>query len=188
MSDEFTNIGNTAYNTYEKMPLFGYKCVEHLLNNNETIWKLLKYPTPDAWEKANLSSADKRLLIYNGQEQMENYNIFFDSGQSDAWTKQSTFLRIYPWEIYPNNRTVGIVIMCFEVFSHYLINHLSNYTTRTDSIVQQLIEEFNGFQLGDVGRLEFDNKMGSITQRVIGSGQSPYKGKYILMGTKSGAI
>ena len=181
------DIGAGSYNTYSKFPLFGYKCIQHLLDNNELIFKLLKYTDPDAWDKANLSTAQKIDMIYQGQEDMENFNIFLDGGQSDAWTKESTVLRIYPWEIYPNNRTIGTISMVFEVFSHYKINHLSNYTTRIDTIIQQIIEEFNGFNIGDVGRLEFDNRMGSITQKMTERGQSPYKGKYVLMSTKSGA-
>lgn len=181
------DIGVGSYNTYSKFPLFSYTCIQHLLNNNELIFKLLKYNDADAWDETNLTTAEKIALIYKGQEDMENYNIFMDGGQSDAWTKESTVLRIYPWEIYPNNRTVGTICMAFEVFSHYKINHLSNYTTRIDTIIQQLIEEFNGFNIGDIGKLEFDNRMGSISQRMTERGQTPYKGKYILMSTKSGA-
>jgi hypothetical protein len=188
MTTEFYNIGAGSYNTYDKFPLFSYTCISHLLSVNELIWKLLYYNDPDAWNKGNLSAAQKGAMIYNGAEDMEEYHVFMDGGQSDAWTRESTVLRIYPWEIYPNNRTIGTVCIAFEVFSHYKLNHLSNYSTRIDTIVQQIIKEFNGFMLGDLGRLEFDNKMGSITQRMTQSGQSPYKGKYLLMSTKSGAV
>ena len=108
-----------------------------------------------------------------------------DSGQSDAWTAESTVLCIYPMDIDPLNRTIGVVTMAFEVYSHYKINHLSNYTTRIDTIIQQLIYEFNGFNLGEVGRLEFDNRMGGLAQKMTSKGVTPYKGKYILMSTKS---
>jgi hypothetical protein len=186
MTGEFDNIGSTAYNKYTNLPNFSYICIKHLLDENELIFKLLKYNTPDAWNKSDLSSDEKRALIYQGQSPMEDYHIFMDNGQSDAWTKQTTVLRIYPYEIYPNNRTIGTIVMCFEVFSHYLINHLSNYTVRVDSICQQLIDEFNGFNLGEVGRLEFNNRMGSISLRLNATGQVPYSGKYVLMSTKSG--
>jgi len=56
--------------------------------------------------------------------------------------------------------------MAFEVYSHYKINHLSNYTTRIDTIIQQLIYEFNGFNL-ESGRLEFDNRMGGLVQKIL---------------------
>jgi hypothetical protein len=186
MTNEFDNIGAGSYNLYTNLPHFSYICIKHLLAENELIFKLLKYNTPDAWSKTNLSASEKAALIYQGQNQMENYHIFMDNGQSDAWTKETSVLRIYPWEAYPNNRTIGLVTMCFEVYSHYLINHLDNYTTRVDTIVQQLIEEFNGFNMGEVGRLEFNNRMGSISLKALGSGQVPYSGKYILMSTKSG--
>jgi hypothetical protein len=186
MSNEFDNIGSTSYNKYTNLPLYSYICIKKLLAENELIFKLLKYNTSDAWNKTNLSAAEKKALIYQGQNKMEDYNIFMDNGQSDAWTKQTTILRIYPYEIYPKNRTIGLVTMCFEVFSHYLVNHLSNYTTRVDSICQQLIDEFNGFNMGEIGRLEFNNRMGSISLKMNKDGQVPYSGKYILMSTNSG--
>lgn len=185
MTTEFDNIGSTAYNKYQGLPLLAYTCITHLLTSNELIFKLLYYNDPDAWNKSNLSTAAKASLIFQGQESMESYHIFMDSGQSDAWTTESTVLCIYPYDINPMNRTVGVITMAFEVYSHYKINHLSNYTTRIDTIIQQLIKEFNGFNLGEVGRLEFDNRMGGISQKVTATGTVPYKGKYILMGTKS---
>jgi hypothetical protein len=183
---EFDNIGSTAYNQYKGLPLLSYACISHLLDVNETIFKLLYYNTPDAWDKSNLSDADKRGIIYKGQEQMEDYRIFQDSGQSDAWTKQTTALCIYPCDIDPTNRSIGTISICFEVYSHYLINHLSNYTTRIDVIIQQLIKEFNGYNLGEIGRLEFNRRMGGIPQRMTEKGVTPYKGKYIILSTKSG--
>jgi hypothetical protein len=186
MANEFDNIGSTAYNQYKGFPLLGYTCVTHLLSVNETIFKLLYYTDPDAWNKSNLSTTQKTGLIYQGQEQMEDYHIFFDAGQSDAWTKESTSLRIYPYDISPQNRTIGVISMAFEVYSHYRINHLSNYATRTDTIIQQLIEEFNGFDLGEVGKLQFNRGMGGIAQKMTSTGQTPYKGKYLIMSTKSG--
>ena len=185
MTNEFDNIGSTAYNKYQGLPLLAYTCISHLLDVNETIFKLLYYTDPDAWSKSNLSAAVKASLIFQGQERMEDFHIFMDSGQSDAWTTESTVLCIYPYDINPLNRTIGVTTLAFEVYSHYKINHLSNYTTRIDTIIQQLIYEFNGFNLGEVGRLEFDNRMGGISQKVTSTGTVPYKGKYILMGTKS---
>ena len=183
--NEFDNIGSEAYNQYKGFPLLAYTCISHLLDVNETIFKLLYYSTPDAWDKSDLSDATKRGMIYRGQEGMEDYRIFQDSGQSDAWTKQTTALCIYPISIDPTNRSIGITSMCFEVYSHYLINHLSNYTTRIDAILQQLIEVFNGYNLGEAGRLEFNQHMGGISQRMTEKGVAPYKGKYIILSTKS---
>ena len=186
MTTEFDNIGNGSYNLYTGLPLLPYLCIKHLLDDNELIFKLLYYNTSDAWDESNLSLSQKTGMIYQGKELMEDYNIFVDSGQSDAWTKQKTILCIYPISIDPQNRSVGTISLCFEVYSHFLINQLTNYTTRIDSIIQQLIKEFNGYNLGEVGRLEFNRSMGGIPQRLTEKGVSPYKGKYIILSTKSG--
>ena len=89
---------------------------------------------------------------------IENYNVFLDFVMDDAVDKEATYLRIYPAQVYPQNRTVGICGVNFEVFSHSKIDHLSNYTTRIDTIVAALIETLNGQDIGTIGSLYFDAK------------------------------
>jgi len=171
---------NTTYANYEQLSNYSYDCIKYLMNENELIWKLLKYPTPDAWNETDLTFEEKSALIYGGQEDTTDFRVFLDPGQPDAWVHEDTILRIYPYGLVGSNRTYGRCTMIFEVFSHYKINHLSNYKTRVDTITQQLLEVFNGSDIGGIGKLFFD-ALASRDDRLLVAGQVPFKGKSILM-------
>lgn len=172
-----------AYSNYTGMEKLSYRILEHLMSNPEAeiIWKLLKYNDADAWKKPNLTKKEKSALIYNGMSSQDNFNVFFDSFMDEATNKEKSFLRIYPSSILPIKRTYGVCCINLEVFVHSQINHLSNYTTRLDTIIQKLIEVLNGVDVEGVGVLYFD---ASITTycRLLTTGEKPYKGKVLTMG------
>lgn len=172
-----------AYASYNIMPEISYKIIEHLMTNPkaEIIWKLLKYNDADAWSKPDLTKKEKAAMIYNGIDKQDNYNIFLDYFMDESTNKEKSFLRIYPASVFPTTRTYGICCINLEVFIHSQINHLSNYTTRLDTIIQKLLEVLNGCDINGVGVLYFD---ASITtyNRIITTGEKPYKGKIITMG------
>lgn len=172
------------YSTFSAMVNFPYECISALMVESELVWKLLKYDTSDAWNRPNLSSSEKRALIYSGQDDTSLFRVFMDEGQPDVLTKEMTVLRIANYSIMPDNRIVGTVNIIAEVYSHYKLNHLSNYTVRTDAIMGELIRVFNGRNVGGIGRLFFD-KMGSPSTRLENGGQLPFKGKWMIMSNKS---
>jgi hypothetical protein len=180
------NVGSDAYGKFQDFNQLSYNCISYLMNNNEMIWKLLKYDTSDAWDKTNLTSAEKAALIYNGQEDGSTYKVFMDSGIPDVWTTQGSIIRISPCNAFAKNRTVGIMAMCFEAYSHYRINTLSNYTTRVDTMIQQFIDVFNGtIELGGIGRLFFD-ALRDQEDKLSEGGKIPFKGKRIYMSVNTG--
>ena len=173
----------SAYATYGPMPNISYKIMEYLMTNPEAeiIWKLLKYTDVDAWKKPNLTREEKAKMIYNGSTPQDDCNVLLDFFMDEATNKEKSFLRIYPSNIYPTNRTIGICCVNMEVFIHSQINHLSNYTTRLDTIIQKLIEILNGADVGGVGVLYFDYDITTYC-RVVTTGEKPYKGKVLTMG------
>lgn len=180
-------VGEEGYNKYFRLAKLSYDCITYLMDNNELIWKLLKYNDPDAWKKADLTHAQKADLIYKGQEDATLSRVFLNVGQPDVWTSEDCIIRISPYQIDPDNRTVGNVSMAFEVFAHNKIDHLSNYQTRTATIAQQFLEVFNGAQLegNGISRIYFD-RLGNQNDRLLQGGQIPYKGYWILMSIKLG--
>lgn len=172
-----------AYATYDVMPTLSYNIIEHLMTNPnaEIIWKLLKYNDSDAWEKPNLTRDEKAKMIYNGMDGQDNFNVYLDYFMDEATNKEKSFLRIYPAAVYPTTRTYGICCVNLEVLVHSQINHLSDYTTRLDTIIQALIKVLNGVEVNGVGVLYFD--MGANRySRIATIGEKPYKGKVITMG------
>jgi len=176
----------SGYATYEDFDNFSYTAIKYLMDNNETVWKLLKYTTPDAWDKPDLTVDEKASLIYNGSEDGTKYRIFMDDGLPDVQTREDCILRISPFSLKPENRTIGTLYMRFEVYSHWKINHLSNYKTRVDMISKNILGLFNGAEIGGLGRLTFNALQSAASQaRMETSGQIPFKGKVFFFGNKS---
>jgi hypothetical protein len=179
------NINSGSYAQFENLDQFSYNCVKYLMEQDEVIWKLLYYKTPDAWSKANLSQSEKASLIYDGSDNTAPFSVFMDIGSPDVVSNEASIIRISPYSITPENRTVATVAIMFEVYCHYKLNHLSNYTVRTDVIMKRFIQVFNGAHIGGLGRLFFD-RMASDYPRMDLAGQLPYRGKWLIMATKSG--
>lgn len=173
-----------AYNKYPNLPLYSYNCIKHLIEKNEEIWKLLFYNESDAWKKTSLTPIQKKEMIYKGEPDETLFRVFLDEGQINAWINEVSVLRIFPYSIFPENRTVGTVTMAFDIYSHYRINHLSNYQTRVDTMSQIILDVFNGAIIDGIGQLFF-NVMGNKENRDYPSGQIPYKGKRITLSTKA---
>jgi hypothetical protein len=170
-----------SYNKYENLPLLSYNCIKYMMAS-DLIWRLLKYNDKDAYkidaDHPNLTTAQKGTLIYNGSAEVKNFRIFSDFGQDASWTEEVTILRITPVEIIPRNHIYGNVTIAMEIYTHYLINQLSNYQTRLNMISQQLIEIFNGQEIGGIGVLYFDARSGGRSRMGIG-GETPFKGNIL---------
>lgn len=177
-------IGLEAYNNFSQFSKLSYNCISTLMNRSELVWKLLKYTSPDAWNKPDLTQEEKAALIYSGQEDSSKYHVFMDGKQPDVLMEEVCLLRIMPSYAYGINRTVGIIRVTMEVFAHYKINHLSNYTTRTDAITQELLSIFNGIDVGGLGLMAFTEMMDE-SARLFEAGQIPFGGKQIIFTTYS---
>ena len=173
-----------SYNKFELYPLMAYNCIDYLVNNNESIFKLLYYTDAEAWKSdslhPDLTRSQKINLIYAGQPDETKYRIFLDFGMDNPWTVQACLIRISPAELHPTNHIRGNVSMVFEVYSHFAMDHLSNFTTRIDSVTQQFLEVFNGREVGGLGRLYFDARATNRCRTLL-SGKIPFKGKTTIM-------
>ncbi len=185
------NISKGSYAQFNDYDIFPYRCVKYLIDNDEVIWKLLKYNSPDAWEQSDLSYDEKISMIYNGSDNAVKFRVFMDRGQPEVNTFENCQIRIANYSIFPENRVVATSSMVFEVYTHYHINHLSNYKTRSDMIMKRFLQVFNGATIpkddeggGAIGKLFFD-RLGSESNRQELGGQLPYSGKWLIMSTKS---
>jgi hypothetical protein len=174
----------SEFNKYENLPVLSYNCISYMIDNNDLIWRLLKYNDRDAWRldanHLNLTKEEKGSLVYAGQEDDTSFRIFMDIGNDNAWTHECCFLRITPLSLVPSSYVLGRVTMSFEIYCHYKINTLSNYQTRLNIISQQLLECFNGQEVGGLGKMFFDYKS-STRSRMQLIGKIPYKGNAIIM-------
>ena len=172
------------YNKFIDLPSISYNCIKYLMDNNELVWKLLKYDDKDAWKNdvthPNLTKAQKGALIYDGSPNETDFRVFMDVGMDDPWTEQACVIRITPARLTPTSYVYGQVNMLFEVYAHYKVNTMSNYSTRLTTISQQFIEVFNGAEIGGLGRLFFDMKA-SPENRLTINGRTPMRGNALIM-------
>lgn len=177
------DVGLDAYASYDVLDNVSYLCISHLIDNDDVVWKLLHYRTPDAWSKPNLTAEMKRSLIYKGEDDSSSFRVFLDSGSPDAIVAEECIIRISPHSLFPENRTVGTINILFEVYSNFHINTLSNYKTRMDMIMKRFIQVFNGTNIMGIGKLHFD-RMGSYSDRAEYVGQIPIRGRWLIMSNK----
>lgn len=177
-------IGLEAYNDFKQFSTLSYNCISTLMTGSELVWKLLKYTAPDAWNKPDLTLEEKAALVYAGQEDSSKYRVFMDGKQPDVLMDEIAMVRIMPSYAYGINRTVGVIRVTMEVFAHYKINHLTNYTTRVDAIAQELLGIFNGVNVGGLGLMAFSEMMDE-SARLFQAGQIPFGGKQMIFTTYS---
>lgn len=179
------NVGEGSYALYDGFDSISENCISYLMTHDEIIWKLLKYRTPDAWDKPDLTQQEKAALIYDGSDNSSDFNVFMDMGQPDVETTETCVIRIHPYNLYAPNRVIGDIRIMAEVYSHYKINHLSNYKTRNDMIIKRFLQVYNGATIeGLLGKMYLDD-LGTYGTRMETGGQLPFRGKYVLFGSKS---
>lgn len=185
MSCDYTNT--QAFNTDESIPLISNACASYLLEHNELIWKLLKDQTPDAWKIPNVTKEEKSAMIFKGSGDTNKFHVFFDDFQDDALNTETTFLRIFPIDDIPETHLISNVCVAFAVYTHFNCNHLSNYETRIERVIQQVKEVFHGKDIPRVGQLIYSQQRSRACKSII-VGKTPYKGKVIVFNTYSSSV
>jgi hypothetical protein len=168
------------YNNFADLPNLSYNIITYLLENDDTIWKLLYYEDPGAWSKPALTKQQKGLLVYDGIKPETSCRVFMDLGQDQAWKEKAAILRIAVADIDPTNITYATMSVILQVYCHYQMNTLSNYTNRTITITQRLLQVLNGAAVTGLGRLYFDKRASPNCKTTV-IGAIPFKGYQTLM-------
>lgn len=181
----------SSYNQYDGLQNFTLFIIQHLMLNNEDIWKLLKYDTQDALERPNLTREEKASLIYPGASggDMDDYRVFRTPYLDDLTTNQQAQLRVYLESVTPDTLLYGTVDVNIEVICHVKMIELNDYQNRAESIVWQVIKTLNGANVGGIGKLFFDRN-GSFYDLIKMNryNNRNFYGYTITMSTKMGNI
>lgn len=145
-----------AYNTFRRIRGMCYNVINYLMLNNEEIWKLLRYDTPDALSMPDLTLQEKAAMIWDGSEEVENFKVFRGAFLDDAFKYQCSQLRVFISTLNPDNRSVGTCDICLEPIVHNKLINLDNYENRLEVLLQQLLETLNGQEIDGAGKLFFD--------------------------------
>lgn len=181
-----------TFNEYNKLPnyrMISYNIISFLINYNEDIWKILKYNTPDALTKPNLTQEEKGELIYDGEIDSEPFRVFRDEFPTDdAFQDMVSQLRIFPVVTDPIERTYAVQDIAIQFVNHVKISHLQDYLTRIDVVVEELIKTLNGQDLGFMSPLYFDassRRTNIIRRNNIGNNKN-FSGVVIILSCKVG--
>ncbi len=180
----------SEYNQYTHVSSYSKNIISYLLNNNEVIWKLIKYTTPDALSQPNLTKDEKSNLIYSGMGNEENYRVFTKSFPNDAIEVEQSQLRVFLLGINPINQVIGQVDMCFQIISHNNIETLDTYENRNEVMVQQIIATLNGQNIQGITDFSFDAKGNGYGNKVGWSrfGERWYEGYQLVMSCKESTV
>lgn len=145
-----------VYNQFDELPQMPYRMLVELIENNENIWKLLKHTEANALSQPNLTIAEKRELIYNGQEDERDYRVFPQLYIDESFNEKQSQLRIEVGEIRPDNYIYGQVNFSLMVIAHNSMSVLDNYENRTTRMMQEVIKTLNGKEINGIGKLSFN--------------------------------
>jgi hypothetical protein len=174
----------TPYNQFSNLSQVPYSIISYLMTESELLWKLLNNNSATAWNDANLTQDEKAAIIYDGIRNPTDCRVFMNTGLDDSWLKETTILRVSVINGIPNNRVWGTMLIAFDIFSHYAVSTLSNYSPRDLAISQELFKVLNESEIPGLGKLYFDARATSRCQ-LSAIGQIPYRGITIVMATKS---
>jgi hypothetical protein len=164
-----------AYNQYEGLENIPDNIVTHMINNNENLFKMLKYDDLSPLSHSNLTSTEKRTLIYKGETDSTPFRIFLQPSTDDAVSTQNSQLRVYIDNVYPEDRIKGLVTVTFEVLTHNKLNTIEKgHKSRSLSMANEVLKTFNGCIVESVGELFFNAQ---ASRRMNYMKQNLYNGK-----------
>ena len=174
-------------NKFLSMPYIPFKIVMALLEN-DNFCKLIYYNTIDARDQPNLTIAQKRALIWDGQDDMENYHIFLTNVQPNEETNNRTILKLYRYVTDPINRNIATVAYAFDILFGSkipLVRYNGITCNRGDVIEMEIMKTLNGEDVAGVGYLQYDNDLTTLCRSRIGIGNNyTFTGLSIIMATQ----
>lgn len=174
------------YGTYDTITNFSYNIIAFLIQNNEDIWKLLKYPEPNALSQPNLTQDEKTAMIYKGEVDSDPFRVFTSGYFDDSKEIQCSQLRIYIDSLIPDNHIWGTVNINMEILSHNKIAVLEDGTNRLEVMLQNVIKTINGINIEGLGAIALDRKFSGYNRAKIVSFNKFYRGFMLSLSTHAG--
>lgn len=156
------------------------------LFENDNLFKLLKYDSPDALNRP-ITIEDKILLMNQDgsfEDIKENTRIWYDPFPINDQTieDQRTELRIYEQEFIPDNNVLTKAIISFEIIVSNKLSRLDDGARRRNRVLQEIIQTLNGKQVGGIGLLFFDSRNSFCRMRYF---TNTFTGFHLTMMTRT---
>ena len=178
---------NAINNKFLSMTFIPFKIVMALLEN-DNFCKLIYYNTIDALDRPDLTIAQKRAMIWDGQDDMEHYNIFLTNVQPNEETENRTVMKVYRYVTDPINRNIATVAYAFDILFGSkipLVRYNGITCNRGDVIEMEIMRTLNGEDVAGVGYLQYDNDLTALCRSRVGVGNNyTFTGLSIIMATQ----
>lgn len=181
-----------VYARFENLPLYQHKIIRYLYNN-ENIWKLLNYNTPNALKQPNLDQSKKQALVCLNEtdsyiQNTTQYRVFLTDLSDDMWNLQTSFLRVTMLDILPTNRTKGIMSFAIDILTHTKVDILNERKSRKVCLLSNILSSLNGAEIGGVGKLTFNRQL-SLTDKAVPIAMSngKFSGYQVILSTNYAA-
>ncbi len=165
-----------SFNNFSSMPQIPYKILLCLVQNNEKIFKLLKYNTEDALSKPNLTIAEKMALLYKDEGKENEFNIFLKPLVGDEIIENCCQLRLFKMSMQPTDHLSSVINYEFDIICGYktslVLDEDDIPCSRIDLIERELINELNGLDAFGVGYFQFNKGLSRSCSEQIGISNS----------------
>lgn len=178
------------YNSMSALPSIPYNILTYLAkSDNEDLWKLLAYSDYDALSKPNLTFKQKMNLIWRKGPQ-DKFNIFFTPLVEDAIINSKPILKIYQYYIHANQLYTATVVYAFDFLyggKMSMVEFDGVPVSRGDLLVNYLLTELNGAEVGGVGKLMFFDDLSRycLAKSTIGNSKT-FTGECLYMAVNIG--
>lgn len=178
LDDSKKMFSQVAYNDYSMTRDLPTLIVNYLFNNNQNIWKLLKYSESPLDEK-DLTNKEKAEMICQSSFNTEEFNVLFQKYTVDAMIKAKSQIRVFIDDISSYGRTDALVRIIFQVIVNNNEMMITTPYSRNDkrdvAIMQEIVKTLNGVKLEKTkSQIFIDNDI----DRFAGAEQVSYNSNY----------
>lgn len=211
--------GGQAYNRFINLDGVEDRVIYYLISPNKktddelyqthVIWKLLYYDDIDALNKPLPEYIDIVKLICSDNISQDNFRIFRSCHLEDAWTIQSTFLKIYIDSLLPENTMTCVTNIGIDIIAHNKIINVNvdrsqkicpidivdgieyqiNQKSRISLMTRAILSLLNGANIEGVGRLQFSLDLNRFNQGQyeIWNNRN-FEGMKLVLGTRMSGV
>lgn len=180
------------YNSLSALPKALYKILTYLVNNNENIWKMLKYNSYDALSQPNLTKKEKMSFLWKYGKQ-EDFGVFLTNLVEDAICESKSILKIYQYYIHANPSIVlATPVYAFDFLyggQMSLVEQDGVPVNRGDLFIHEILKTLNGVNINGVGKLQFNDDLSryDAARSVIGNSKT-FTGVVLYLSTLMGDV
>ena len=176
------------YNNFTDMPSVPYKIITYLAENNDRIFKLLKYPTKDALDNPDLTLDEKLDLLYVDEGSEADKNLFMKPMNGDEMTDAQSQIRLYKYSIKPVSAQEAIIGYKFDFITGNKISMVYDNgipCPRLDLLEAEILKTFNGTDLFGTGDFQFSRDLDTQDKEQFAMSNSKgFFGTYLIMSVR----